>query len=154
MWAVKHRWFACVKSVVLPSRCQKIRFFDILHMIAFFLYFFVFFYLISLFFFGRQKMLNKGWNFFWRSFTTPTKACGSWLTPLQHNLALSPRRSWFFKSLPCRFSTFKSYLGILTLSECHKILDGESTWCYEATLQISSKSDKFKGGKSLSYCMK
>ena len=53
-----------------------------------------------------------------------------------------------------RFSTFKSYLGILTLSECHESLDGESTWCKEATVQISSKSDKVKGGKSLSQCMK
>ena len=43
-----------------------------------------------------------------------------------------------------RFSTFKSYLGILTLSECHEILDGGRTWCKEATVQILSKSDKVK----------
>ena len=108
----------------------------------------------NLFFFDRQKMLNKGWIFFWRSSTTPTKNFGSWLTPPLHNLALSPHRSWFFKNSICRFSTFKSNLGILTLSECHEILDGGSTWCKEATVQISSKSDKVKGGKSLSQCMK
>ena len=66
----------------------------------------------NLFFFGEQKMLNKGWIFFWRSSTTPTKNFGSWLTPPLHNLALSPHRSWFFKNSICQFSTFKSYLGI------------------------------------------
>ena len=89
-----------------------------------------------------------------RKTATPTKTCGSWLTPPLHNLALSPRRSWFFKNSPCRLSTFESNLGILTLSECHEILYGESAWCKEATVQISSKSDKVKGGKSLSHCIK
>ena len=41
MWPLKHRWFAGVKSMVLPSRCQKLRFFDILHMVAIFIYFFL-----------------------------------------------------------------------------------------------------------------
>ena len=53
-----------------------------------------------------------------------------------------------------RFSTFKSYLGILTLSECHEILDGGSTRCKEATVKILSKSDKVKGGKRIPQCMK
>ena len=44
------------------------------------------------------------------------------------------------------FSTFKSYLGILTLSECHEILDGGSTWCKEARVKILLKSDQVKGG--------
>ena len=41
MWPLEHRWFAGVASMVLPSRCQKLRFFDILHMVAIFLYFFL-----------------------------------------------------------------------------------------------------------------
>ena len=108
----------------------------------------------SLFFFGRQKRLIKGWNLFWISSTTLIKTYGTWSTPPLHNLALSPHRSWFFKNSICRFSTFKSNLGILTLSECHEILDGGSTRCKEATVKILSKSDKVKGGKSLSQCMK
>ena len=108
----------------------------------------------NLFFFGRQKMLNKGWNFFWRSSTTPIKISGSWMTPPLHNLALSPHISWFFTNLICRFLTFKLNLGILRMSECHEILDGESTWCKEASVKISSKLDKVKGGKSLFHCMK
>ena len=141
MWTLKHRWFT---GEVLPSRCQNLWFFDILHMIAISIYFFL----------ASKKMLNKGWIFFWRSSTTPTKQFGSWLTPPLHNLALSPHRSWSFKNSICRFSTFKSNLGSLTLSKCHEILDGGSTWCKLATVQISSKSDKVKGGKSLSQCMK
>ena len=107
-----------------------------------------------IFFFGRQEMLNKGWNFFWRSSTTPTKNCGSWLPPPLHNLALSSCRSWFFKFFNYRLSTLKSNLGILMLSNCHEILDGGSTWCKEATVKISSKSDKVKGGKSIPHGMK
>ena len=57
-------------------------FFYILHMIAIFIYFF-----------RQTKNAKQGLNFFWRSSTTPTKTCGSCLTPLPHNLALSPRRS-------------------------------------------------------------
>ena len=106
------------------------------------------------FFFGREKMLNQGWDFFWRSSMTPTNAFWSWLNPSLHNLALSPHGSWFFKNSISRFSTFKSILGILTLSECHEIFIGDRTWCKEATVQISSKSDKVKGGKRLSHCMK
>ena len=109
---------------------------------------------IYLFFFVRQKLLNKGRNFFWRSSTTRTTTFRSWLTPPLHNLALSPRRSWFFKNSICRFLTLKSSLGILMLSDCHKILDAGSIWCWEATVQILSKSDKVKGGKSLPHRMK
>ena len=145
MSALKHRWFAGVNSMVLPSKCQKIWFFDILRIIAIFFHYF---------FFGRQKRLIKGWNLFWISSTTLIKTYGTWSTPPLHNLALSSCRSWFFKIFNCRLSTLKSNLGILMLSNCHEILDGGSTWCKEATVKISSKSDKVKGGKSIPHCMK
>ena len=147
MWALKHRWFTGVNSMVLPSRSadlKRIWFFDILHIIAIFIYLF-----------RQAKNAKQELKFFFfRSPTNPTKTFGSWLTPPLHNLALSPRRSWFFKNSPRRLSTFESNLGILTLSECHEILDGESTWCKETTVQISSKSDKVKEGKSLTHCLK
>ena len=108
----------------------------------------------NLFFFLAGKNAKQGLNFFLRSSTTPLKIFGSWLTPPLHYLALSPHRSWFIKNSICQFLTFKSNLGILTLSECHEILNGGSTWCKEATVQILSKSDKVKGSKSLSQCMK
>ena len=104
-------------------------------------------------FFDRQEMLNKSWNFFLRLSTSPTKTIQSYLTPPLHSMALSPRRSWFFKKLNCQFLTLQSNLGVLLLSDCHKI-GNESKWCKEATVKISSKSVKVKGDKSLPNSMK
>ena len=105
-------------------------------------------------FFWQAKNVNPWLKSFWRSSTTPIKTNGTWSTPALHTLALSSCRRWFFKKLNCRLSTLKSSLGILLLTNCHEILDGESTGCKKATVKISSKSDKVKGGKSLSQCMK
>ena len=145
MWALKHRWFAGINSTALPSKCQKLWFFDILRMITIFIHYF----------FWQAKNANQGLKFFFlRLSTTPLKTYGTWSTPPLDNLELSSRRSWFFKNLNCWLLTLKSNLGILMLSNCHEILDGGSTWCKEATVKILSKSDKVKGGKSIPHCMK
>ena len=96
-------------------------------------------------------MLNKSWNFFWRSSTTPTITCGSWLTPPLHNLASSPRRSWFFKNSISQFSTFESNLVILIWFDHHKIFGDSNAWRWKFTVKISWISNQFKGGKLLIF---